>query len=137
MRTERTDGVQDRRRRPVVLAVLVGLVLAGAVALNRFMPHSSLGSVLFMLGIFLGLPTAVAEFQPGKSAAPNDEGAPPVKAARPDEPVRSSGEAGRADLPRFDVTEMSYRCGSNLEPARIPAGWACQWGGASGKLSLN
>ena len=136
MRTQQTDRVEGRSRRPVVLGVLVGLALAGGVALSRVMPHSNLGAILFMLGIFLGLPVLAAEFQPANRAASKDKASEAMEPARPSEPVRPS-ERAVPTAARLDVTELSYRCEPAGESARLQISGACQWVAERGLSSFN
>ncbi len=130
MRTQQTDRVEGRSRRPVVLGVLVSLALAGGVALSRFMPHSNLGAILFMLGIFLGLPVLAAEFQPAGRGASKDKASEAMEPARPSE--RAVPTAAR-----LDVTELSYRCEPAGESARLQISGACQWVAERGLSSFN
>lgn len=60
-------------RRAVILGALLVLSLAGGVLLTRIMPHSNLGAIVFLVGIFLLLPLAVGEVQGAGGAGAGSE----------------------------------------------------------------
>lgn len=132
MRTKQAECEGSVSRRILVLCVVLVGLIAGGVVLDKLMPQSDLGAILFMLGIFLGLPVLVAELQPTSRAAPKDKVPEAMEQARPSEPA-GSGEPA----PRLDVTELSYRCEPAGESARLKISWACQWVAGRGLRSFN
>ena len=50
-------------RRAVVLCALLILTVGGGVLLYKHAPHSNLGPILFLLGVFLVLPLTVGEVE--------------------------------------------------------------------------
>ncbi len=72
------DAVLGRlSRRAVVLCALLILTVGGGVLLYKHAPHSNLGPILFLLGIFLVLPLTVGEVQGSAGRPIEDEEAPP------------------------------------------------------------
>jgi hypothetical protein len=122
------------------MCVVLGGFIAGGVVLEKLMPQSALGAILFMLGIFLGMPVLAAEFQPANRAASKAKASEAMEPARPSEPVRPS-ERAVPTAARLDVTELSYRCEpageSAGESARLQISGACQWVAERGLSSFN
>lgn len=64
-------------RRAVVLCALLIMMVGGGVLLYKHAPHSNLGPILFLLGIFLVLPLTVGEVQSSSGRPIGEEDEPP------------------------------------------------------------
>ena len=62
-------------RRALVLCALLIMTMGGGVLLYKHAPHSNLGPILFLLGIFLVLPLTIGEFggMPANAADKEDD----------------------------------------------------------------
>ena len=126
MGTLHPGDAPGRSGRAIVLCILVVLVLVGAVVLNRLRPQSDLSAVLFMLGLFLGLPLVTAELQPAKKGAATDGERGSCGPSCSREPLEASERTVPTEPSGVFLTELSYRYGpANISRMRISG--ACQW----------